>query len=98
MAQPSDCGRHMFVLFKVILRICYTMASAKASANKIELSVVVVGLDSVVVAPLEVCRTVVTAQCELAPSYLAVLLELNEFFDCIVLHSCNVLMVDDWNS
>ena len=67
---------------------------------KIELSVVVVRLDAVVVAPLEVCRAMVTAQCELAPSYLAVLLELNEFFDCIILHSCNVLMVDDceWNS
>jgi hypothetical protein len=31
---------------------------------------------------------VFTAECELAPSYLSFLLELNEFFDCIVLHSC----------
>ena len=52
---------------------------------KEELSVVVVGLYAVVVAPLEVSRTMVTAQCELAPSYLAVLLELNEFFDCMTL-------------
>ena len=46
-----------------------------------------------VVAPLEIGFPVVTVQCELASSYLAVLFELNEFFDCIVLHSCDVLMV-----
>ena len=53
---------------------------------EVELCVIVVGLHTVVVTPLEVSRTMVTAQCELAPSYLAVLLELNEFLnDCLAL-------------
>ena len=52
---------------------------------EVELSIVVVRLEAVVVAPLQIGFSVVTAQCELAPSYLAVLFELNEFFDCIVL-------------
>ncbi|MCH3980994.1 MAG: hypothetical protein LKE41_03580 [Prevotella sp.] len=55
---------------------------------EVELGVVVIGLDAMVVAPLEVCRAVLTTECELAPSYLSFLHELNEFFDCIVLHSC----------
>jgi len=73
---------------KILGKIVATVIDTALGLFEVELGVVIVGLDAVVVAPLEIGRAVLTAECEFAPPYLSFLLELNEFFDCIVLHSC----------
>ena len=71
-------------LCKLLCKVVASVIDTALSLFEVELSVVVVGLDAVVVAPLQIGLSVFTAECELAPSYLSFLLELNEFFDCIV--------------
>ena len=73
---------------KLLGKIIAAVIDTTLGLFEVEFGIVVVGLDTVVIAPLEVCRAVLTAECEFAPPYLSFLLELNEFFDCIVLHSC----------
>ena len=74
---------------KLFRELVASVIDTALSLFEVELSIVVIRLDAVIVAPLKIGFAVVTAQCELAPSYFAVLFELNEFFDCIVY---------DWNS
>ena len=69
---------------KFLCKVVASVIDTALSLFEVELSVIVIGLDAVVVAPLQIGFSVFTAECELAPSYLSFLLELNEFFDCIV--------------